>query len=254
MKKTKILLITLLGLMIASMGAMAQPGGLTPLVNSTHTYSVTPGDAGNSKAWSITQPSGYTIISGASTASVVIKWTTAGTYTLTYTETAPITLCKTVIEKTIVVSGNTFDVVTPATLAAICNEASGVPNYASSDVSTTVQFVVNMATGVSSWNPNWEFNFTLTPSNGTTISNVTSSAGTLTSGPYKVTGLSSASGVGTVTITLELTGGVNAAHTVDFAITSATELQYNTPSNNTGNKAATQTINGIPATTAFSAN
>lgn len=254
MKKTAFYLISLLALIFVSIGANAQ-GGLAPLVNSTHTYTVTPGNAGNGKAWTIvggSSPTDYTISAGT-TAIATILWKTAGTYTLEFRETATTGSCIALVTKTVVVSGNTFDVVTPLTLAAICNEASGVPNYATATVATTVQFVVNMATA--SWNPNWEFNFTLTPSAAATIGSVAASSGTLSgpvAGVYKVTGVASASGTGTTTITLELTGGINAAHTVVFAITSAKELTYNTPSNNTGNNTATQTVNGIPATTAIS--
>jgi hypothetical protein len=111
-----------------------------------------------------------------------------------------------------------------------------------------------MATAVPTWNPNWEFNFTLTPSSGT-ISGVAASSGTLTgSGPYLLTAATSSGGTGSVTITLELTGNINAAHNVAFAITSAKELQYSTPDKDSDDHTATQTINAIPATTGFSAN
>ena len=253
MRKTAFYLISLLALVFVSIGASAQ-GGLTPLVNSSHTYTVTPGGA-NTFAWTITGgiPADYTFNSALNTASVNITWKTAGSYTLEFRETATTGSCIALVTKLVTVSGNTFDVVTPLTLAAICNEASGVPNYATGTVATTVQFVVNMATA--SWNPNWEFNFTLTPSATATIGTIAASSGTLSgpvAGVYKVTGVSSASGTGTTTITLELTGGVNTVHTVDFTITSAKDLIYNTPSNNVGNKTATQTINAIPATTAIS--
>ena len=257
MKKSSFYLIVLLALMMTSIGAKAQ-GGLTPLVNSTHTYSVTPGGGGNTYAWSIvegTPGTNYTLTDGSTTTATIL-WKLAGTYTLQFRETSA-SSCITLIEKTVVVSANTFDVTTPPTLADLCNEASGVPNYASSTVATTVTFTVNMATGISSFNPNWEFNFTLTPSASTSIASVASNAGTLTgTGPYNVTAVPSGpgTGTGTATITLEFTGDINTAHTVAIAITSAKELTYNTPSNNSGNKSATQTVNAIPATTGFSAN
>jgi hypothetical protein len=255
MKKTAFYLIALLGILLSGKGAMAQ-GGLAPLVNSTHTYSVTAGNAGNTFAWTIVEGSSPTdyVITGGTTTTASILWKKAGTYTLQFRETAS-TSCITLISKTVVVSANTFDVTTPALLSPLCNEASGVANYASSTVATTVQYTVNMATGIASYNPNWEFSFTLTGSAGATLSAVASSAGSISgTGPYTVSGLTSASGTGTTTITLELTGDVNAAHTVAIAITSAKETSYNTPSNNTGNKNATQTVNAIPATTAFSSN
>jgi hypothetical protein len=255
MKKTAFYLIALVSILITSLGAMAQ-GGLAPLVNSTHTYSVTPGNAGNNFAWSIVEgssPTDYVITDGSATTASIL-WKTAGTYTLQFRETSS-TSCITLISKTVVVSANTFNVVTPALLSPLCNEASGVANYSASTVATTVQYAVNMVTGIPSFNPNWEFIFTLTPSSGATISSVTTSAGSITgTGPYTVTGITSATGTGSVTITLELTGNVNTAHTVAIAITSAKELSYNTPSIVTGNKAAIQTVNAIPATTSFSSN
>lgn len=256
MKKATIYLIALLAILISSNGAMAQDG-VSPLVNSIHTYSVTPGGGGNTYAWTITTGTVNNdwVITNGSTTTATIQWKTAGTYTLQFRETASTGSCITLVTKAITVGTNSFDVVTPLTLSALCNEASGVANYASSTVATTVQYTVNMATGIASYNPNWEFDFTLTPSSGTTISSVASSAGSLTgAGPYKVTSIGSATGTGSVVITLELTGDVNTAHTVAIAITSAKELTYNTPSNDTGNKGAIQTINSIPATSAISAN
>jgi len=255
MKKATIYLIALLAILITSKGAMAQTG-LTPLVNSSHTYSVTPGSGSNTYAWAITTGAQNTdwVITNGSTTTATIQWKTAGGYTLQFRETSSTGTCITLVTKTITVGTNSFDVVTPLTLSALCNEASGVANYASSTVATTVQYTVNMATGIPAYSPNWEFDFTLLPSSGT-ISSVASSLGTLTgAGPYKVTNIGSATGTGSVVITLEFTGDVNTAHTVAIAITAAKELTYNTPSNNAGNKSATQTINAIPATSAITAN
>jgi len=256
MKKTTFYLIALLALIMSSVGAMAQDGS-TPLVNSTHKYSVTPGNGSNTFAWTIVEgssPTDYTITAGNTTTATIL-WKTAGTYTLQFKETASTGSCIALVTKTIVVKNNTFDVVTPGTLTAVCNAASGVANYAGPTVATTVQFVVTMATGVSTFNPNWEFSFTLSPGTGATIGTVTSSAGTLSgAGPYLVTGLLSAGGIGTVTISLPLTTNINTLNTAAILITSAKELTYNTPSNNTGNKGATQTVNAIPATSAITAN
>jgi len=256
MKKTTLYLIALLALMMTGIGAMAQ-GGLAPLLNSTHTYTVTAGNAGNTFAWSIVEGvagTDYTL-TGASGLTATVVWKKTGTYTLQFRENAAVTGCITLISKTVVVSGNTFDVITPGTLAAICNAASGVPNYTGPTVATTVQFVVTMATGVSTFNPSWEFSFTLTPGTGATMGTVTSSAGTLSgTGPYTVTAVPSSGGTGTVTISFPLTTNMNTVNTAAILITSAKELSYLTPSNNTGNKAATQTVNAIPATTGFSSN
>lgn len=258
MKKPVYILITLLVLVLVSVNVNAQDG-LAPLVNSTHNYSVTPGNAtDNALSWTVTggtAPTDFEILSGANTEEVTILWKTAKTYILQFTETNEMTTCSTIKQKSIEVGDNTFDINTPATLANLCNEASGVPNYSLGTVATTISFVVNMATGKSTWNPDWEFEFTLTPSTDALISNVSASTGTLSgSGPYIVTGIGSTGGQGTVTITLDLTGDVYSENSVDFTITSAEELQYNTPDVDTDDYSVTQIINAIPSTTSISVN
>jgi len=249
MKKTTFYLIALLALMITSIGAMAQPGGLNPLVGSTHKYSVTPGGA-NTLAWTVSG-SAYSI-SGEATQTATITWTAVGTYTLTFTETNLTTGCKTIKESTIVVGANTFDVSTSAPLSN-CNTATGVPNYSGTTATTPVTFVINMTTS-STWSPNWEFTFTLAPSSGS-IANVKAGSTSLTavSGTYKATGLTSAPGTGngTVNITMDFTGNITSTNTIDMAITSAKELQYNTPDRDNTDWTTSQTINAIPNTTAI---
>jgi len=253
MKKTVIYLITLVSLMITSLGAMAQ-GGLAPFVNSTHTYTVTPQSISNTLAWSVSPGSGYTINSGAATASVNIKWTTAGTYTLTFTETAG--LCSTVKTATVIVGLNSFDVTTSAPTAT-CNNASGQANYTGPSATTAIAFTISMATGVTTFNPIWGFNFSLTPSSGATIAGLATSSGTLAgSGPYTVTAIpAGTNGVKTVTISMNVTGAMITAQTVDLLITGATETTYNTPAKSTGTwVAVTQTINAVPNTSSITAN
>lgn len=95
---------------------------------------------------------------------------------------------------------------------------------------TSITFTVDMTTGNSSWSPNWEFSFTLTPSSGATIANVASSAGTLSgTSTYTLYGIPSTSGAKSVTITMNVTGNIYNLHTVDLVITSGKELTYNTP-------------------------
>lgn len=250
MKKTAIYLISLLAIMFVSMGSMAQ-GGLTPLVNSTHTYTITPGGS-NTLAWTVSPATGYTINSGASTASVSITWTTAGTYTLTFTETTGST-CSTVKTATIVVGSNTLDI-SAITPSATCNAATGQTNFAGSSVTTAVSYTINMATGNSSWSPSWEFTFTLTPSSGVTVANVKAGSTTLTpvTGTYTASGISSTSGNGTVNITMDVTGNIYTLNTVALTITSAKESQYNTPDSDNTDWAATQTINAVPNTSSIS--
>lgn len=252
MKKIAFYLIFALSLMVTSHSAVAQTG-LTPLVGSTHNYSVTPADAGNTLLWSISESSGYTINSGANADIVNITWNAAGAYTLVFTETDATTSCSTTQQITINVGGNTFDVST-SNPAAMCNSASGVVNYSGTEATTSVSFVVDMASGASDWNPDWEFAFELTPGAEATISNVTASAGDLSgSGPYTLTNLSSTGGTGSVTITMDVAGDINTILTAGMAITSAMELEYNTPDIDDDDWNATQTINSIPATSPISA-
>jgi hypothetical protein len=247
MKKTKKWLMVLAVAMIASLGVKAQ-GGLTPLVGSTHTYTVT---ATGTKLWTVSPASGYTINSGAATSSVNITWTATGTYTLTFTETNA-SNCSTVKTATIVVGLNTFDVST-ASPTATCNAADGQANFSGSTATTAITYTVDMATGNPSWSPNWQFVFTLTPSSGATIANVLATAGTLSgTGPYTVTAIPSTSGAKTVTITMNVTGNIYSLHTVDLAITSAKELTYNTPDKDNNDWTATQTINPVPNTSSIS--
>jgi len=247
MKKSILYLIALVAIMFTSMGVKAQ-GGLTPLVGSTHTYTVT---ATGTKAWTVSPASGYTINSGAATSSVNITWTATGTYTLTFTETNA-SNCSTVKTATIQVGLNTFDVST-ASPTATCNAADGQANYSVSTATTAITFTVDMTTGNSSWSPNWQFVFTLTPSSGATIAGVAASAGTLSgSGPYTLTAIPSTSGAKTVTITMNVTGNIYTMHTVDLAITSAKELTYNTPDKDNNDWTATQTINPVPNTSSIS--
>jgi hypothetical protein len=250
MKKTTLYLIALVAMMITSLGSMAQ-GGLAPLVNSTHNYTVSAG-SGN-KAWTVSPASGNTIISGASTASVNIKWTAAGTYTLQFTETNLTTLCSTVKTTTVVVALNTFDV-SATSPSATCNAANGQANYVGSTATTSIAFKVDMTTSNTSWSPNWEFTFTLTPSSGATIANVKAGSTSLTpvTGTYTASGLTSSSGDGTVNITMDITGNIYSLHTVGLAITSAKELQYSTPDVDSNDWTATQTINAVPNTSSIS--
>lgn len=253
MKKIAFYLILAFSLAVISHSAKAQNGN-SPLIGSTHNYSVTPEDAtGNTLLWTISGGTGYVINSGEDSDKVNITWTAAGSYTLVFTETNTTTLCSTVKQITVNVGGNTFDVSTSNPDVA-CNYASGKVNYSGTDATTSISFVVDMASGASGWNPDWEIEFALTPGAGATIDNVTVSEGTLSgSGPYTLTDLTSASGTGSVTITMDVTGDINTILTAGLEITSATELMYNTADVDSDDWNATQTINSIPATSTISA-
>ncbi len=247
MKKTLTYLITAVAFILVSNVAMAQ-GGLTPLVGSTHDYTVTADDAtNNTLAWSIVEAAGYTINSGAATETVNITWTAAGTYHVQFSETDANTNCVTTKQATVVVSANTFDVST-SNPAATCNAKDGTVNP-TGNATTSITFTVDMTTANAGWSPNWEIDFTLTPAGTATIASVAATNGTLTgSGPYHLTGITSTNGNGTVNITMDVTGDAFTAQSVALAITAAKELDYDTPDVDTDDWNATQTINALPNT------
>jgi hypothetical protein len=262
MKKVLPFLMTTTTLLLISTGLMAQ-GGTTPYLNSTHTYTVTMEDgANNSAQWVIAdatgtaldlQPTFATNVDG-NIATMEITWTTVGSFKVQFSETNPSTTCVTAKELDVVVSANTFDV-TAVAPAATCNAADGVVNYAGTDVTTEVSFVVEMETDDSGFNPNWEFTFTLTSTTGATIDNVTDGTNILTpdgSNIYTLTGLTSANGTGSITIFLDATGELYSAEDVVLTITSTKELTYNTPDVDSDDWTETQTINPIPQTSNIS--
>jgi hypothetical protein len=253
MKKNLTYAIVTVAIMLLSFGAKAQ-GGLAPFVGSTHVYTVTPGSAGNTKAWTVSPGTGYSVNSGANTEEVNITWTTAGTYTLTFTETDAVTLCSTVKTATVVVGNNTFDVSVTAN-AAFCNSLSGAINNNDANATTSISFPVSMVTGISTFNPFWEIKFTLTYGSAT-LANVASTAGTLTesAGTYTVTAIPSATGAGSVNITMDVTGSKIVAQSVLLNITSAKELSFNTSDVDVDDWLATQVINPVPNTSDISAN
>ena len=247
MKTNLTYLIAIAAIMLLSFGAKAQ-GGLTPLVGSTHVYTVSADDAtNNTLAWTVSPATGYTVNSGVATEQVNITWTAANTYTVTFTETDGTTGCETVKTATVVVSANTFDVTT-SDPTEVCNAADGQVNYTNADATTAITFTIDMTTAKTGFSPNWEITFTL--NGGTaTIADVAATEGSLSgTGPYTLTGISSTSGDGTVDITMDVTGGVYAAQTVVLTITSARELTYNTPDVDNNDWTAAQTINAIPNT------
>ncbi|MBK6285055.1 MAG: hypothetical protein IPF54_22590 [Draconibacterium sp.] len=246
MKKNLTYLIAIAAIILLSFGAKAQ-GGLTPLVGSTHVYTVTPGSGSNDLKWTVSPATGFSI-TGDNTDEATITWTTAGIYTLTFTETNNATNCATVKTTTVNVAANSFDVSTSSP-ADFCNSADGQVNFVGSTATTGIIIPVSMITGISTFNPNWEITFTLTPNSGTTITAVAASSGTLSgTGPYTVTGLASASGEGTFDITMNVAGDIYSSRDVVLTITSAKELTYNTPDVDSDDWTATQTINSIPNT------
>lgn len=245
------ILTAIAAIMLTSEVSRAQ-GGLTPLVGSTHNYTITPENTSNTLTWSVVEGAGYTINSQSvvTTTSVAnITWTAAGTYHLQFAETNG-TSCITLKEVTVTVSANTFDVSVTAA-AAFCNTADGQINYAGTDATTPITFTVNMTTGTT-FSPNWEIKFTLNPGTAT-LANITESDGTLTesAGVYTLTAIPSTTGNKTITITMDATGNIFTVQNVLLTITSAKELTYSTPDVDNTDWTATQTINDIPNTSSI---
>jgi len=263
MRKSIIKSMTMLALMLVSVGAWAQTG-TTPLVNSTHTYSVTAGNASNTLAWTVTTGTvgvDYSFTTATDGQSVGVKWLKAGSYTLQFSETA--SSCTTVRTIPITVSANTFDVYASAT-SPQCNGSENVANV-TGDGSTTIVFTINMATGITSWNPNWHFTYDLSadlvadPSAkivstqvgagaATTVNATTYSgnSGTISGG---------SNGVATVDITVVVSGDVNTAQNVTLSLSNGVEEQFSTPAlGTTASQSVTQVINPLPATSTITAN
>lgn len=249
MKKIFTYLIATAALMIISALAMAQDG-TNPFLNSTHTYSVTPGGS-NTYLWTVS--AGGTINGSATGTSVSVTWTSAGAQKVTFTETDA-NLCSTVKEYDVTVGTNDFDV-NIGTLTDACNNNSGTVSPADSATSIiTIPF--DMETGGTTWSPNWDvtFNVSVTSSNARilTVALASGAPGTLndlTGGDYSITGISSTTGSGSTSIEVEVKGYSFTDVTVDVEITAAKETQYNTPAASTGSWAAvTNTIYKIPNT------
>ncbi|WP_297097680.1 hypothetical protein [uncultured Draconibacterium sp.] len=252
MKKTLTNLIVTAAFIIISAVVMAQ-GGEAPYVGSAHDYSVTPGNGSNGLSWQVDGAetgTGFMINSGQTESTVNITWMQAGTYMLTVTETDA-NSCSTTKQLEVNVS-SAFEVsITGPEMA--CNSAADTANAANNI--TSVDYVIKMTTGVSTWSPNWEVAFTVSGGTGSpSIEDVNVSGVSLTDtggGSYSLTGLSSTSGNGTVTVTVDVAGDAFSLLTSVFTITSAKELQYNTTDTDGGDWGATATINPIPNTSAI---
>lgn len=251
MKKTFTYLISAITFVLFSTSVMAQDGE-TPILGSTHNYTITPGSVSNALAWSVVQGTDgteYDINSqttGTTTSVANITWNTAGTYTLQFSETSG-PGCITLKQLTVTVAANTFDV-SISDPTATCNAKDGSVNP-SGDATTSITFKIDMTTSRADWSPNWAITFTLTPSTGSSIATVAASAGTLTgTGPYTLTGVSSTSGDGTVNITMNVIEDAFTVQTTALAITSATELDFNLSDIDTNDWLGTQTVNALPST------
>ncbi len=246
MKKQLTYLITLVAMLVLSVGAFAQ-GGLSPYVGSSHSYSVTPGNAGNSFQWAL---SGGGTLTNATSTTANVSWTTPGTYTLTFTETDVTTSCATVKQVPITVT-SAFDV-TLASVDSVCNSAEGVVNFGGTDTTTTISYVINMSTGTT-WSPDWQVTFTL---GGATVAEVSNDGNVVTASgsSYTISGLSSTSGSGSVTVDVKVTGSAFSQQNLLLTITDAEENDFSSTFLGNGTKSDTGVVYAIPQTSPISAN
>lgn len=257
MKKTLTYLIVTIAFIAISGLVMAQGGG-NPLVNSTHGYKVIPGDSENHFLWEITggtEDVDYVVNSANLTGdSLNITWlsTTGNPYKLTFKETDTSTGCETSKELTLNVVANTFDV-SISNPVATCNSANDTTD--ASNNFSIIDFTVNMTTGSSSWNPNWEITFNVASGNvSSTVDNVSSATGTLNDnggGSYTLTDIPSSSLNNEITISVRLAGAAFTELSADVNITEAKELEYNTPDKDNDDWTAAGIINPIPNTSAI---
>ncbi len=247
MKKLFTYLIAATALFAVATGAKAQDGW-NPYVGSTHTYSVTPGNSGNTFQWVL---SGGGTISGDKTTTASIDWDTPGTYTLSFTETDVTTLCSTVKQITVNVSSG-FDVAL-SSVDSVCNSAEGFVNFGGTDTTTTISYVIDMTSGTTTWNPDWQVTFSLS---GATVSEVSYGGTVVTEsdGSYTISGLSSTSGSGSVTVDVKVTGSAFSQHALLLTITGAVEDDFSSTFLGNGTTSDTGVVYAIPQTSPISAN
>lgn len=142
--------------------------------------------------------------------------------------------------------------------AEICNSANGevyvFNEEVTTEVTTEIYFVVNMTAGNGNYNSPWEFSFNLSSATGAILSNVSDGANLLVDdeGAYTISGITSQSGAGSVTISMDVTGDIYEDESVIMEITSALELKCNSHAVDDSQWIAVQIINAIPETSEIS--
>lgn len=243
MRKSIIKSIAMLALMLVSVGAWAQ-GGASPYVNSTHHYTVTPGNAGNTLNWTVqggVAGTNYQIISGQGTGDVEIKWLIAGAYTVQFTETsAAPESCSTVREQTVNVQANSFAItITPP--ANGCADKDGTVFSGNTFTSTRV-FNVSISGGA----PAYTFDYQVASSNSNIASVVVNDGTSDIGNTASATGVTTSASSFTVTVTLN--SQVGQADDITLAIKNAVD-KYNTPEKTGADIVSNTTIYALPATT-----
>ncbi|GET32539.1 hypothetical protein PbJCM13498_14020 [Prolixibacter bellariivorans] len=275
MRKSIIKSIAMLALMFVSIGAWAQ-SGTTPYAGSTHTYTVTMEDVGNTATWSILDNGGtalsvgsdYTITAtkaagpGSGVATAVITFSnslTAGNYSLRFTEAGT---CSTVRELPITISSNTFYLTADADFNE-CHDLSGTVLGANPGVSsTTIDFTINLnkdaGWDISSGTWSFDYDLSFANANYSVVSETliaTGQADTDLGTGNTVTGVSVVGTANTATVRLVVEGDVNTADDITLTISNGKVVVGTTtvPDNGTGNKAQKISIEALPNTSAITA-
>ena len=243
MRKSIIKSIAMLALMFVSIGAWAQTG-TTPLINSTHTYSVTAGNASNTLAWTVTSGTvgvDYSFTTATDGQSVGIKWLKAGSYTLRFTETSTSTgTCSTIREQPITVGSNNFEIAITAP-ADGCADADATVLTGNTFTSTRV-FNVSITGGA----PVYTFAYDVASSNSNIASVVVNDGTSDIGNTATATGVTTSASSFTVTVTL--TSTVGQQDDITLAIKNAVD-KYNTPEKTGADIVSNTTIYALPATT-----
>ncbi len=250
MKKTTFYLIALMALMFIGGGAMAQNSGTVPYAGSTHIYTVTKSPSAGTLSWSV---SGGGTLQGATdgTSATVLWGSTAGTYTVSVTETTSSpSSCSTQRSFTVTLIANPFNLTVTAP-GATCAAGSGtvIPDNASSPGNTTIVFNV-AATGNLKAS---KFDYSLASSTGAVITSVVIS-NTIYSGiNVSGTNMTLPGGVSSFTVTVIVASKFDQQDLVTLTISNGKDF-YGTPENLTtaADNEGTATINAVPKTSSIS--
>lgn len=249
MKKSTFYLITLLALIMSSVGAMAQNSGTTPYAGSTHVYSVTKSPmSGTTLSWAV---SGGGAIQGATngTSATVLWGSTAGTYTVSVTETTTST-CSTQKTFSVTVVTNPYNLIVAGPSGPICATGSGtiIPNNATFPGYTQIAFTVTASGNAK----DSKYDYQLTSSTGANITNVAIDHPVYSGVNLTGTDLTLSGGTSLITFTVTVKSRFDIQDLVTLTISNGKDF-YGTSENLTSDNTAIATINAVPNTTAISA-
>lgn len=258
MKTLKILLI---GLLLIWGGQSFAQDGTSPFVNSTHVYSVTPGDAGNNFVWTVLLENGnpavlstdYTI-TGGTTTSASITWLKANDgsnahYMVQLSEESTDN-CITLRQFQVTVQANTFFLAAGAD-GNECHDEDGNVLISGASAATTVDFTVTLDNATYLLDlTTWEFDLAFVLAGSYAITEV-QVGGNVVAAPYN--SISIAGTEENVTVSVKVTGNVEIAETVTMTVSNGKAIKGAavTLDNNSGDKVQALTINALPATSAI---